>query len=75
VEVAVARLVGQRGMPEEDARARVARQMPREARLEHAGFVIDNSGSLDDLEPQVEAAWRWIASLPDATPVRASRAS
>jgi dephospho-CoA kinase len=75
VEVAVARLVQQRGMPEDDARARVARQLARETRLEHAGFVIDNSGTLADLEPQVEAVWRWIAGLPDATPVRASRAS
>jgi dephospho-CoA kinase len=75
VEVAVRRLVEQRGMPEDDARARVARQLPREAQLEHAGFVIHNAGPLTDLEPQVEAAWRWIAGLPEATPVRASRAS
>jgi dephospho-CoA kinase len=66
-ETAIARLVV-RGMPDGDARARMAQQVGRDARLEHADFVVDNSGSLDALEPQVDAAWRWISSLPDAVP-------
>ena len=68
VDVAVSRLVSQRGMNEADARARIGSQVPREVRLEHAGFVIDNSGPLPDLEPQVDALFRWIHGLPDATP-------
>jgi dephospho-CoA kinase len=67
-EVAVTRLVGQRGFTESDARARIARQASREERLAQADFVIDNSGSLDDLEPQVEACWAWIRSLAPAAP-------
>ena len=68
VELAVSRLVQQRGMPEEDARARIARQLPRETRLQHADFVIDNRGTIDELETRIGEAWDWIRALPDATP-------
>ncbi len=67
-EVAVSRLVQHRGMSEADARARIARQLPRETRLEHADVVIDNASTLDDLDDPVRGAWDWIWSLPDATP-------
>ena len=46
VELAVERLVGLRGMDEQDARARIAKQMTREERLAKADRVIDNSGDL-----------------------------
>jgi dephospho-CoA kinase len=68
VEVAVARLVASRGMDEADARARIARQASREERLARADHVIDNSGPPDGLEPQIEAAWRWMQTLPEAPP-------
>jgi dephospho-CoA kinase len=42
-EVQIARAIG-RGMTEEEARRRIAHQMPREERLRHADYVIDNSG-------------------------------
>ncbi|MFN2441122.1 MAG: dephospho-CoA kinase [Thermoanaerobaculia bacterium] len=42
-----------RGMDPEDARRRMARQMPRAERLAEADYVIDNSGSLDELERAV----------------------
>lgn len=61
-EVAVQRLVAQRGMREADARARMANQASRAARLARADRVIDNSGSHEDLAAQVEAAWDWITS-------------
>jgi dephospho-CoA kinase len=64
VEVQVDRLVRYRGFDEADARARIARQASREQRLEGASFVVDNSGSLDALLPQVEALWEWLTSLP-----------
>lgn len=63
-EVAVARVVAQRGMREEDVRARMARQASREDRRARATIVIDNSGSREDLEAQVDAAWDQIQSLP-----------
>jgi dephospho-CoA kinase len=66
VEVAVERLVTQRGMAEADARARIANQASREDRLAKADFVIDNGGPPDALPPQIDAAWSWIEGLPDA---------
>ncbi len=66
-EVAVGRLVEQRGLSETDARARMARQASREARLAAADFVIDNSGTRPQLEAQIEACWTWIASLSPPT--------
>jgi dephospho-CoA kinase len=62
-ELAVRRLVDQRGMREADVRARMARQASREERLARADRVIDNSGTLADLRAQVDDAWRWIATL------------
>ena len=62
-EIAVQRLVAQRGLPEDDARARIARQADRESRLAVADFVINNDGTPDELEPQIDACYRWAASL------------
>lgn len=72
IEAAVARLVEHRAMPEDDARARIANQPSREARRELADLVIDNGGTPDDLAPQLDAAWSWIASLPDWDPTAIS---
>ena len=52
----LARLVG-RGMSAEDARARMAAQASREARLAVADYVVDNSGSVEDLAGQVDRLW------------------
>jgi dephospho-CoA kinase len=65
VEEAVRRLVTYRAMPEADARARIANQVSREDRLAKADFVVDNSGTEDALDAQIDAAWAWIQSLPD----------
>lgn len=66
-EVAVRRLVEHRGMREDDARSRMARQATREERLAKADVVIDNSGTLADLERAVDAAWPAIVRLAEAT--------
>jgi dephospho-CoA kinase len=76
VEVAVQRLVKFRGFKEADARARVEAQISREERrslVERSsdgkgppGLLIDNAGDPEELDAQVEAAWRWIAGLPAA---------
>jgi dephospho-CoA kinase len=62
-EIAIERLVAQRGFSEADARARMARQASREERRAKADLVIDNSGTLKDLERQVEALWPQIQAL------------
>ncbi|MFD3732329.1 dephospho-CoA kinase [Streptomyces sp. NPDC058632] len=51
------RLVGRRGMSEEDARARMAAQATREQRREIADIVIDNDVPLDELERRVRDVW------------------
>ena len=55
-ETQVERLAG-RGMPEEQARARIAAQATREQRLAVADIVIDNSGTLADLDRQLSEIW------------------
>ena len=62
IDVAVARAVA-RGMDEADVRRRIAAQVSREDRLAKADFVVDNSGSLDDLRVEVDRAWEWIQGL------------
>ena len=62
-EVAVQRLVTRRDLSEDDARSRIANQASRESRLEVADFVIDNNGTLHQLEPQIDACYRWACSL------------
>lgn len=58
------RLVEHRGFTEEDARARMSRQASRADRLAIADFVIDNSGTREDLAAHVDDLWRWLTSLP-----------
>tara|TARA_Y100001970_G_scaffold215686_1_gene263939 strand:+ start:1421 stop:2068 length:648 start_codon:yes stop_codon:yes gene_type:complete len=67
-EIAIQRLVEYRGFSEEDARSRIAAQVPPEKRLELADFVIDNSVTLDELNSQIESAFKWARSLPATEP-------
>jgi dephospho-CoA kinase len=68
-EVAIERLVAQRGMSEADARARISVQASREDRLAKADIVIDNSGERDALEARVDEVWRQVHALPPTPPV------
>ena len=54
------RLVALRGMAPDQARARMAAQASREQRLAVAGIVIDNSGSLEDLDRRVAEVWAYL---------------
>jgi len=67
-ELAVERVVKHRGMDADDVRARISRQSTREQRIAIADRIIDNSGSLEELERQVEDAWQWAQQLPAAAP-------
>jgi dephospho-CoA kinase len=51
------RLVRQRGMSREQAEARLAAQASREERLAIATIVVDNSGSLAELDRQAGELW------------------
>ena len=56
-ELQLERLVSQRGMTPDQARARLAAQASRQQRLAVADIVIDNSGSLEDLDRRVAEVW------------------
>lgn len=53
VETQVERMVSQRGMSREDAEARIAAQATREERLAVATYVVDNTGTREDLRDRV----------------------
>jgi dephospho-CoA kinase len=51
------RLVRTRGLSETEAMDMIAAQMPAELKRARADFVIDNTGSLAELEARVEEVW------------------
>jgi dephospho-CoA kinase len=57
VELALTRLVEQRGFTRADAEARIAAQPDRHERIEGADFVIDNSSDRVHLESEVDRVW------------------
>jgi dephospho-CoA kinase len=67
-EIAVERLVDQRGMDDDDARARINSQVSREERLAAATHVVDNSGDIGALAERVEQLWNDLLELPPASP-------
>lgn len=52
------RLVSERQIPEADAMAMIAAQMPAALKRARADHVIDNDGTLGDLEGQVRSVWK-----------------
>lgn len=54
------RIVRDRGLEEADAMDMIAAQMPAELKRARADWVIENSGSIQDLEREVERLWEWI---------------
>ena len=56
-EVQVERLVSTRGMTRSHALARMSAQATRDERLAVATMVVDNSGSLNDLDDRVATLW------------------
>lgn len=57
-EVRMARLIAQRGMTPEDARARIRAQADDGARRAVADVWLDNSGTEEDLREAVRRLWR-----------------
>lgn len=64
-EVAVERLVTDRGFDRADAEARIAAQLSRPERLAMADFVVDNSGDLAALDVEVARCWAWLVAQRD----------
>ena len=57
------RLIETRGMTAEHARERMAAQAGRDQRLAIADIVVDNSGTLADLDQQVAEVWSVLHDL------------
>ncbi|WP_129658995.1 dephospho-CoA kinase [Rothia uropygialis] len=56
--VRIERLVSDRGMNEDDARARIRSQATDDQRRAAATWIIDNSGSQEETAAQVDRLWR-----------------
>ena len=56
IETQIARSVA-RGMEESDVRARIAAQLPLAERAQAADVLIDNEGTVEELEHEVDVLW------------------
>jgi dephospho-CoA kinase len=59
-DVALERLLDQRGFDRADAEARIRAQISREERCREADYVLDNSGDRTALETGVARLWEWL---------------
>jgi dephospho-CoA kinase len=57
VDVQLERLTSQRGMADAEANQRIASQASRADRLAVADLVVDNSGTLADLDRRIDEVW------------------
>jgi dephospho-CoA kinase len=58
--VRLERIVRDRGIDEAEAMKMIASQMPADLKRARADYVIENNGSLDDLEEEVDKVWEQI---------------
>ncbi len=68
VATQVERMVADRGMSREEAEARVAAQATREQRLAAATYVIDNTGTREDLRDRVTEVFGELVSTGPSSP-------
>lgn len=64
----VRRLTAERGLTTEQAEARIAAQNPQEEKVRRADVVIDNGGTREATERQVEAAFLALTPTSSAEP-------
>ena len=65
-DVALDRLLTQRGFDRADAEARIRSQISREERRKEADYVIDNAGDRAALEAEVAKLWEWLLAAQAA---------
>lgn len=65
LEERIRRMVYDRGWTEADAKARIAAQATDEQRAAVADYLLDNSGSLAELEAQVESLYQQLADTQE----------
>jgi dephospho-CoA kinase len=61
IELQVERLIRQRGMSANEARGRIEAQASRQQRTGAADWIVDNTGSLADLETAVTQVWEELS--------------
>jgi dephospho-CoA kinase len=66
VATQIERLMRQRDMSESSIRARIEAQAPLEDKAAVADFLVDNEGTLDELESQVDRLWNDLSARPVA---------
>jgi dephospho-CoA kinase len=75
-DIALERLLSQRGFDRADAEARIRSQISREERVKEADYVLDNSADRPALEREVAKLWDWLLAaqkeLPHAAAEEAS---
>ena len=65
-EIQLARLMERDRLSLDEAREALEAQMPLREKLAFADHVLDNNGSLEETQLQVEAVWRELLSLAHA---------
>jgi len=73
-DVALERLLSQRGFGRADAEARMRSQVSREERMKEADYVLDNSGDRSTLEAEVDKLWAWLLGAREELRTRAGPA-
>ncbi len=67
VQTQIDRLLRDRAMSEDAIRARIAAQLPMEEKAAVADILVDNEGSLEELEGQVDRIWDDLATRARAS--------
>jgi dephospho-CoA kinase len=67
-DIALERLLSQRGFDKADAEARIRAQISREERAKEADYVLDNSGDRAALEREVADLWDWLLAAQKERP-------
>lgn len=58
------RLIKRDGLSLEEAKQRISAQWPQADKIQRADFVIDNSGSLQQMQAQVDALYHYLTKVP-----------
>lgn len=58
------RLIARDRLTAPDAQRRIASQIPQADKVDRADYLIDNSGSLDNLRAQVDSLWDRLMKAP-----------
>jgi dephospho-CoA kinase len=61
-ETQVSRIVVRDGLTEQEARQRVAAQIPVAEKTARADYVIRTDGTLDETDDQVKGIWKTLSS-------------